>query len=66
MSDDPSRTALLRVAREIGMEVQRNPNHLATEVIRHIHRQNASISALESALETANKRLEIMEGAESK
>lgn len=64
MSGDPSRTALLRVAREINLDPSQHPDHIATEVIRHIHRQKASSDVLESALQTANKRLEILEGIE--
>lgn len=64
MSVDPARCALLRLARELDLDPLQHPDHIATGVIRHIHRQKASADALESVLQTANKRLEILEGAE--
>ncbi|HOX51171.1 MAG TPA: hypothetical protein PKY05_06775 [Fibrobacteria bacterium] len=52
MSLDPSREALLRVAREIDLDPSQHPDHLATGIIRHIHRQKAASDSLETLLQS--------------
>lgn len=60
MSADPARSALLRVARECGLEPDRNPEHLATGIIRRMQHQTEIITRYENTIATAHKRLEIL------
>lgn len=60
MSADPARGALLRVARECGLDPDRHPDHLATGIIRRMQNQSELITRYEKTIEAANKRLEIL------
>lgn len=60
MSADPARSALLRVARECGLDPDQHPEHLATGIIRRMQKQSELITRYEITIATAHKRLEIM------
>lgn len=60
MSADPARFALLRVARECGLDPYRHPDRLATGIIRRMQHQSELITRYEKAIADANKRLEIV------
>lgn len=58
MSLDPSRDALLRVAREIDLDLSQHPDHIATGIIRHIQRQKSAADSMEALLQARNIHLE--------
>jgi hypothetical protein len=54
--------ALHRVAREVGIDHQRDSEFVATDICREFHRLRGSNIALTEGLSRANHRLNILEG----